>query len=128
MPVYNRIAEFHDDMTAWRREIHAHPELCFEEVRTSALVAEKLQEWGIKVHTGIAKTGVVGVLKGQGSSNKTTHPMHLPAKAKCMPVGMTGIPLCYWGLHVIWLKPETLMEPSTLSSNLPKKAEVVPKS
>ncbi|MBT4887960.1 MAG: amidohydrolase, partial [Rhodospirillales bacterium] len=71
MPVYNRIAEFHDDMTAWRREIHAHPELCFEEVRTSALVAEKLQEWGIKVHTGIAKTGVVGVLKGQGSSNKT---------------------------------------------------------
>ncbi|WP_419695152.1 M20 aminoacylase family protein [Mesorhizobium muleiense] len=67
MPVYNRIAEFHDEMTEWRREIHAHPEICFEEVRTAQLVQRKLESWGIEVHSGIAKTGVVGVLRGQGS-------------------------------------------------------------
>ena len=71
MPIYNRIAEFHDDMTAWRRDIHAHPELCFEEVRTAAMIVEKLQEWGIEVHNGLAKTGVVGVLRGQGDSKRT---------------------------------------------------------
>lgn len=65
MPIINRIAEFHDDMTAWRRDIHAHPETAFEEVRTADLVAEKLAEWGIEVHRGMAKTGVVGVLHGQ---------------------------------------------------------------
>lgn len=64
MPIVNRIAEFHDEMTAWRRDLHAHPETCYEEVRTSAFVAEKLKSWGIEVHTGMAKTGVVGVLQG----------------------------------------------------------------
>ena len=46
-----------------RRDIHAHPELGFEEHRTSKMVAELLREWGIEVHTGIAGTGVVGVLR-----------------------------------------------------------------
>ena len=67
MPVIEKIAKYHDDMTAWRRDIHAHPELGFEEVRTSAFVEEKLLEWGIETHTGIAKTGVVGVIRGQGN-------------------------------------------------------------
>ena len=49
MPISNRIAEFHDDMTEWRHDIHAHPELCFEEHRTSKIVAEKLESWGIEV-------------------------------------------------------------------------------
>jgi len=71
MPIYNRIAEFHDDMTEWRRDIHAHPEIGFEEVRTSALVADKLEAWGIEVHRGIAGTGVVGVLRGHGGSGRT---------------------------------------------------------
>jgi hippurate hydrolase len=48
-----------------RRDIHAHPETGFEEVRTSALVAEKLRGWGIDVHQGLAKTGVVGTLRGR---------------------------------------------------------------
>ncbi len=52
------------DFVALRRDIHAHPELGFEEHRTSALVAEKLRLWGIEVHTGVASTGVVGVLRG----------------------------------------------------------------
>lgn len=48
-----------------RRDIHAHPELCFEEVRTAELVALKLTEWGIPVHRGLGKTGVVGVIQGR---------------------------------------------------------------
>ena len=52
---------------ALRRDIHAHPELCFEEQRTADLVAERLTEWGIPVHRGLGTTGVVGIVKG-GSS------------------------------------------------------------
>ncbi|MBD9361064.1 amidohydrolase [Methylomonas sp. EbB] len=52
-----------------RRDIHAHPELCFEEIRTADLVAAKLSEWGISVHRGLGKTGVVGIIKA-GSSDK----------------------------------------------------------
>ncbi len=63
MTAIKRIAEFHDDMTAWRRDIHAHPELGFEEDRTSDLVAEKLEAFGLDVHRGLGKTGVVGTLR-----------------------------------------------------------------
>jgi amidohydrolase len=54
-----------DAMAALRRDIHAHPELCFEEVRTSDLIARTLQNWGIEVHRGLGKTGVVGVIQGR---------------------------------------------------------------
>ena len=64
MPILNRIADFHDDLTAWRRDIHAHPETAFEEKRTSDVVAKRLQEFGIEIHRGLAGTGVVGTLKG----------------------------------------------------------------
>ncbi|MFM2149365.1 MAG: hypothetical protein RLZZ187_1671 [Pseudomonadota bacterium] len=63
MPVINRIAAFQPEMQAWRRDIHAHPELGYEEHRTSETVARLLAEWGIEVHRGIAGTGVVGVLR-----------------------------------------------------------------
>ena len=65
MPIVNRIAEFAEDMTAWRRDIHRHPEIAFEEHRTAEVVAEKLAEWGIEVHRGLAGTGVVGLLEGR---------------------------------------------------------------
>jgi hippurate hydrolase len=66
MAIINRIGEFQDDMTAWRRDFHQHPEIAFEEVRTSGVVAEKLRAFGLdEVHTGIGRTGVVGVLKGR---------------------------------------------------------------
>ena len=59
----------HDEMTEWRRDIHQHPELKFEENRTSDLVAAKLQEFGIEIHRGLAKTGVVGTIRnGDGPS------------------------------------------------------------
>lgn len=66
MPVKNRFAELLPEITAWRRDIHAHPELQFDTHRTSALVAEKLREFGCdEVATGIGRTGVVGVIKGK---------------------------------------------------------------
>jgi hippurate hydrolase len=63
MAIINRIAGMHDDLTRWRRDIHAHPELGFEEQRTSDLVAAKLAEFGCEVYRGIGKTGVVGRLR-----------------------------------------------------------------
>ncbi|WP_336058025.1 M20 aminoacylase family protein [Nitratireductor sp. CH_MIT9313-5] len=71
MPVLPKIAEYADELTAIRRDFHQHPEIGFEEVRTSGIVAEKLKGWGIEVHTGLAGTGVVGVLKGKGEGSKT---------------------------------------------------------
>jgi hippurate hydrolase len=70
MPTINRLAEFHDDMTAWRRDIHAHPELAFEEQRTADKVAKLLEEFGIDVHRGLATTGVVGSIRA-GTSGRS---------------------------------------------------------
>ena len=56
-------------IAALRRDIHAHPELCFEEVRTADLVAARLTEWGIPIHRGLGKTGVVGIVKN-GTSDR----------------------------------------------------------
>ncbi len=69
MPVKNRFAELQDEITAWRRDMHEHPEILFETHRTSALVADKLTEFGLdEVVTGIGRTGVVGVIKGKSDS------------------------------------------------------------
>jgi len=66
MPVLNRAAELLPDITAWRRDIHANPELGYEVHRTAALVAEKLEAFGCdSVVTGVGRTGVVGVIKGR---------------------------------------------------------------
>jgi hippurate hydrolase len=70
MPSIERIEAYADELTAIRRDLHAHPEIGFEEVRTSGIVAEKLTQWGIEVHRGLGITGVVGVLKGKGTSGK----------------------------------------------------------
>ena len=69
MAVDERIARMHEEMTGWRRDIHAHPELGFEENRTAGLVADRLRAFGCDVHTGIGKTGVVGVLRA-GTAKK----------------------------------------------------------
>ncbi|MCE2516996.1 MAG: amidohydrolase [Alphaproteobacteria bacterium] len=70
MPVLNTIADRHDEMTAWRHALHAHPELGFEEHWTSDFIAEKLASFGVEVHRGMAGTGVVGIIRGQGDSGK----------------------------------------------------------
>ena len=63
MSIADRIKGYHNDLTGWRRDIHAHPELGFQENRTSDLVAAKLKEFGIEVHRSVGKTGVVGMLR-----------------------------------------------------------------
>ena len=70
MPTLERIDAFADELTAIRRDLHAHPEIGFEEVRTSGIVAEKLASWGVEVHRGLGGTGVVGTLKGKGAGTK----------------------------------------------------------
>ncbi|MFY9291754.1 MAG: M20 aminoacylase family protein [Methylorubrum rhodinum] len=65
MSPIDRIRSYADELTALRRDLHAHPEIGFEEVRTSAIVAEHLEKFGIEVHRGLGKTGVVGVLQGR---------------------------------------------------------------
>lgn len=67
MPVINRIADFTPDMTAWRRHLHTIPELMFECHQTAAFVVERLREFGItEIHQGIATTGIVAIIEGQG--------------------------------------------------------------
>ena len=70
MPNIDRIDAFADELAAIRRDLHAHPEIGFEEVRTSGIVAEKLAQWGIEVHRGLGGTGVVGALKGKGNGTR----------------------------------------------------------
>jgi hippurate hydrolase len=65
MALVPEIASSHEEMKQWRQDLHAHPELGFEEVRTSEFVSRKLTEWGISVTRGLAGTGVVGTLQGR---------------------------------------------------------------
>jgi len=70
MPTINRIADFHDEITGWRRDLHTHPELQYEVHRTAGLVEERLKEFGVDdIITGIGRTGVVGVIKGNNSTS-----------------------------------------------------------
>jgi amidohydrolase len=65
MPIVNRIADLHGDITAWRHDLHAHPELLYDVHRTAAAVADKLKSFGCdEVVTGVGRTGVVGVIHG----------------------------------------------------------------
>src|ERR1700748_4014112 len=69
MPIVNRVADLHSDITAWRREIHEHPELLYDVHRTAAFVADRLREFGCdEVVTGMGRTGVVGLIKGKTSA------------------------------------------------------------
>lgn len=72
-------------MTQVRRDIHAHPELCFEEVRTAELVANKLTEWGIPVHQGLGTTGVVGIVHGR-DGGKSGRAIGLRADMDALPM------------------------------------------
>ena len=73
MPVLNRIAEFQPEIAAWRRDLHAHPELLFDVHRTAGIVAEKLRAFGCdEVVTGLGRTGVVGIINGRGNTSNRT--------------------------------------------------------
>ncbi len=70
MPALAEILAFADELKAIRHDLHAHPEIGFQEVRTSGVVAEKLASYGVEVHRGLGKTGVVGVLEGRGGPGR----------------------------------------------------------
>ena len=119
MPIKNRFAELHAEITEWRRDIHAHPEVLYETHRTSALVAEKLKEFGCdEVVTGIGRTGVVGLIKGKTDTKgnviglradmdalpMASRPdLSMPARtrARCMLAGMTATRRCCWARRSI---------------------------
>jgi len=92
MPVRNRLAELHPEITEWRREIHSHPELQFAVERTAGFVAEKLREFGVdEVVEGIGKTGVVGLIKGR--LNDSGRVVGLRADMDALPIiEKTGLP------------------------------------
>jgi hippurate hydrolase len=89
MSAIEAIRAWSDEFTAIRRDFHAHPELGLEEVRTAEIVAKKLEGWGIEVHRGVGKTGVVGVLrKGSGKGR-----VGLRADMDCLPMDeQTNLP------------------------------------
>ncbi len=74
------------DMKAWRHHLHAHPETAFEEHRTSAFVADKLRSFGVEVHTGVAKTGVIGVLRGREGDGGTADAIGLRADLDALQI------------------------------------------
>jgi amidohydrolase len=78
-----RIRQYHAELTGIRRDIHAHPELSFTEHRTAGVVAAYLKKLGIETHTGLARTGVVGVIKGKGNGGKG---IALRADMDCLPM------------------------------------------
>jgi hippurate hydrolase len=92
MPVKNRFAEMLPEITAWRRDIHENPEILFETHRTSAMVAEKLREFGCEeVVEGIGRTGVVGIIKGRTNTSGRT--IGLRADMDALPIHEeTGLP------------------------------------
>jgi amidohydrolase len=79
------IDELVPDLIAMRRDLHEHPELAFEEVRTSGIVAQRLRSMGLEVQTGIAKTGVVGLLRG-GASKPGAKTIAIRADMDALPI------------------------------------------
>ena len=92
MPVKNRLAELHHEITEWRRDLHEHPEILFETHRTAAVVAEKLESFGCdEIVTGIGRTGVVGVIKGKTDTKGMV--VGLRADMDALPIlEATGLP------------------------------------
>ncbi len=85
MSLIAEIENAHEDLTALRRDIHAHPELAFQEARTSELVAQRLAQWGLEVHRGLGKTGVVGVLRGRKGKGRRAIGLRADMDALPMP-------------------------------------------
>jgi len=83
-----KIRSYHAELRNIRRDIHAHPELAFQENRTSQLIADQLAAWGIEVHRGLAKTGLVGVVKGKKTSSGRA--IGLRADMDCLPMHETN--------------------------------------
>ena len=138
MATVELLAPLHAEMTAWRRDIHAHPELGFEEHRTADLVAAKLEAFGIdEVHRGVGGTGVVGVLRaGRGTRASACAPTWTRCRSRKSTASPTArvnqgvMHACGHDGHTTMLlgaarylaEPATSTAPSTSSSSRPRKA------
>ena len=135
----DRARSYQNELVAIRHDIHSHPELGLQEVRTADLVAKKLEEWGIEVHRGVGITGVVGVLRngnGQASVGLRADMVALPIlEATELPYASQGTRgvmhacghACHrrqrcWVPRNAWRRHATSTAPSTSSSNPPRKA------
>jgi amidohydrolase len=87
MPIVNRLSDLHAEITEWRRDLHAHPELKYEVHRTAATVADKLKSFGCdEVVTGIGRTGVVGVIRGNRQGSGSRKVIGLRADMDALPI------------------------------------------
>src|SRR5450830_41077 len=138
MQLIDPIIEFQHEIQQIRRDIHAHPELCYEEHRTSEVVANKLQEWGITVVKGLGVTGVVGIIKNGTSERSAYAPIWMRYRCKrltalpippvmpekCMLVAMMVILRCFSVRRTIYPSIKFSMAPSTSFFNRLKKVVV----
>ena len=93
MSVLPRLQELHPQLTAWRRDLHAHPQTAFEETYASEFIATRLKAAGIKVHQGMAKTGVVGTLQGKSAAKGPVKSIGLRADIDALDITeTTGLP------------------------------------
>ena len=142
MNLIPEIEASHEEIKALRRTIHAHPELRYEEVGTAKLVAENLERWGLEVHRGMGKTGVVGVLK-RGSGKRY---LGLRADMDALPIaeintfghrsqnegrmhacGHDGHTAMLLGRRNIWLSTVNSTARLSSFSSRPRKAERAPR-
>ncbi|MEZ5755336.1 MAG: M20 aminoacylase family protein [Paracoccaceae bacterium] len=87
MPVLNRIAAYAEEMKTWRRHLHAHPELAFDCHDTAAFIIDRLRDFGVdEIHPGIARTGIVAIIKGQGADAPGTPTIGLRADMDALPI------------------------------------------
>src|SRR3981189_625344 len=91
MPILNRLSDLHAEITAWRRDIHAHPELQYDVQRTAATVAEKLQAFGCdEVVSGTGRTRVVGGIRGQKTGSGSRRGIGLLDDMESLPLQETN--------------------------------------
>ena len=69
MNISEKIKNINKEVITWRHELHANPELCYEENWTAEFITKKLKSFGMEVHNGVGKTGVIGILKGSDSQD-----------------------------------------------------------
>ena len=123
MPIVNRIADFHDEITQVRRDLHQQPELMFDVHKTAQRVVDELKSYGIQdITTGVGRSGVVAVIEGKSNTSGKTvglradmdalplqetsaSPTLRRSTASCMPVATTVIPPCCWLQRNICRKP-----------------------
>ncbi len=86
LSIVPRLQEIHAEMTAWRRDLHAHPQTAYEETYAADLIARELQQMGIDVHRGLARTGVVGTLRGNAAARGSLRSVGLRADIDALDI------------------------------------------